>query len=59
MIGQSVRGVDAGIDLIAEEYDGKTWAIQAKCYNPSYSIKKADGKFFLSESTNKKFIIVF
>ena len=47
-------GVDAGIDLIAEEYDGKTWAIQAKCYNPSYSIKKADVDSFLSESTNKK-----
>ena len=32
---------DIGIDLVAEDRDGGLWAIQAKHYDPAYSIKKA------------------
>ena len=42
---------DAGIDLIAEENDGGLWAIQAKAYDESYPVKKADVDSFLSESS--------
>jgi len=47
-------GKDCGIDLVAEDVDGKTWAIQAKCYDPKYSVTKKDVDSFLSESTNTK-----
>ena len=47
-------GKDCGIDLVAEDVDGKTWAIQAKCYDPQYSVTKKDIDSFLSESTNTK-----
>ena len=47
-------GKDCGIDLVAEDVDGKTWAIQAKCYAPQYSVTKQDVDSFLSESTNSK-----
>ena len=47
-------GKDCGIDLIAEDVEGKTWAIQAKCYDPKYSVTKKDVDSFLSESTNTK-----
>jgi superfamily II DNA or RNA helicase len=47
-------GKDCGIDLVAEDRDGKTWAIQAKCYDPKYSVTKKDVDSFLSESTNSK-----
>jgi predicted helicase len=46
---------DAGIDLVAEERDGRLWAIQAKAYDPSYSIRKADVDSFLSESSRPQF----
>src|SRR3954454_19195915 len=42
-------GADAGIDLIAETIDGEYWAIQAKAYDPRYSITKRDVDTFLSE----------
>ena len=45
-------GADNGIDLIAEDMNGKVWAIQAKCYDPKYSIKKTDIDSFISESAN-------
>ena len=48
-------GEDAGIDLVAETRDGHLWAIQAKAYNPDYSIKKADIDSFLSESARSEF----
>jgi superfamily II DNA or RNA helicase len=48
-------GEDAGIDLVAEAKDGKLWAIQAKAYNPDYSIKKSDIDSFLSESARAEF----
>ena len=43
-------GPDCGIDLVFQHTDGDTWAVQAKCYSPKYSIKKADMDTFLSES---------
>jgi predicted helicase len=29
-------GIDAGIDLVAEDRQGHLWAIQAKAYSPAY-----------------------
>lgn len=48
-------GPDAGIDLIAETHEGELWAIQAKAYDPIYSIKKSDVDTFLSESSRPQF----
>lgn len=47
-------GRDKGIDLIAEDYSGKIWAIQAKAYNPDYYVTKEDIDTFLSESGRKQ-----
>lgn len=33
-------GIDAGIDLVAEDHDGRLWAIQAKAYDAAYRITK-------------------
>jgi len=49
------RGPDAGIDLVAETVDGELWAIQAKCYDADYDIKKRDIDSFLSESSRPVF----
>lgn len=46
---------EAGIDLVAETHDGRLWAIQAKAYDPEYSIKKVDIDSFLSESARAEF----
>jgi len=46
-------GADCGIDLIAADVNGKTWAIQAKCYDPNNSVTKHDIDKFLSESVNE------
>lgn len=46
-------GRDKGIDLIAEDFNGKIWAIQAKAYAPEHSITKDDVDRFLSESSRK------
>ena len=46
-------GPDLGIDLVAEDNEGKNWAIQAKCYDPENSVSKREIDSFLSESTNK------
>lgn len=45
---------DLGIDLIAQDTDGKIWAIQAKNYNSDHYISKADIDSFMSESDNDK-----
>lgn len=42
---------DAGIDLVAEDYLGGIWAIQAKAYNPTNAVTKRDVDKFLSESS--------
>lgn len=47
-------GRDCGIDLVAEDVDGKAWAVQAKCYDPKNSVTKKDIDSFLSESANSK-----
>jgi superfamily II DNA or RNA helicase len=47
-------GKDCGIDLVAQDTEGNNWAIQAKCYDPRYSVTKKDIDSFLSESTNPK-----
>lgn len=46
---------DAGIDLVAEDHDGKLWAIQAKAYDSAYSISKKDVDRFVAESSRKIF----
>lgn len=43
-------GIDAGIDLVAEDRTGHLWAIQAKAYNPAYRVTKRDVNKFLAES---------
>jgi len=48
-------GPDAGIDLVAEDCGGQLWAIQAKAYDPAYSITKHDVDTFLSESARPEF----
>ena len=40
-------GPDCGIDLVAKGKDGKTWAIQAKCYDPEHQVSKKDIDSFL------------
>ena len=46
-------GRDCGIDLVFKHKNGQTWAVQAKCYSPSYEITKPDVDKFLSESNRK------
>ncbi len=46
-------GRDCGIDLVFEHKSGQTWAVQAKCYSPTYEITKSDVDKFLSESNRK------
>ena len=47
-------GPDAGIDLVAEARSGDVWAIQAKAYDPKYSVTKSDIDRFMSESARKQ-----
>ena len=48
-------GIDAGIDLVAEDHRGHLWAIQAKAYDPAYRITKHDVDTFLAESGRPEF----
>ena len=48
-------GIDAGIDLVAEDRQGHLWAIQAKAYDPAYRVTKRDVNKFLAESGRKVF----
>jgi len=48
-------GVDAGIDLVAEDHMGRLWAIQAKAYGQQYAVTKADVDTFLAESSRTVF----
>jgi len=43
-------GPDCGIDLVFRHKNSEVWAVQAKCYDPKYSITKQDIDKFLSES---------
>lgn len=47
-------GPDCGIDLVFKHTNGKTWAVQAKCYAPDHDITKSDVDRFLSESNRKQ-----
>src|SRR5205807_2563557 len=48
-------GRDIGIDLVVQDRVGGLWAVQAKHYDPAYSIKKADLDSFLSASSRAEF----
>jgi superfamily II DNA or RNA helicase len=48
-------GADAGIDLVAEDMEGRLWAVQAKAYDPAYTVTKRDLDTFLSESSRPQF----
>lgn len=48
-------GADAGIDLVAEDRQGRLWAIQAKAYAEAGTVTKADVDSFLSESNRPEF----
>jgi predicted helicase len=48
-------GIDAGIDLVAEDHDGQLWAIQAKAYDPAFRITKKDVNRFLAEAGRPMF----
>ena len=43
-------GTDCGVDLVFRHKNGEHWAVQAKCYSPTYDITKHDVDKFLSES---------
>jgi predicted helicase len=40
---------------VAEDHQGQLWAVQAKAYDPQYSVTKADVDSFLSESNRRVF----
>jgi superfamily II DNA or RNA helicase len=46
-------GRDKGIDLIAETFNGKFWAVQSKAYALTHAVTKNDIDRFLSESSRK------
>lgn len=46
---------EAGIDLVAEDYDGQLWAVQAKAYAEHRDIPKRELDKFLSESNQTMF----
>lgn len=48
-------GIDAGIDLVAEDHGGHLWAIQAKAYDEATWITKRDVDTFLAESGRPEF----
>jgi predicted helicase len=47
-------GIDAGIDLVVEEVEGRLWAVQAKAYDPAYAVTKKDVDKFLAESSRAR-----
>jgi superfamily II DNA or RNA helicase len=47
------KETEAGIDLVAETYDGKLWAIQAKAYDENNAVSMHDMSQFLAESARK------
>jgi predicted helicase len=46
-------GRDKGIDLVAETFDEKFWAIQSKAYALNHAVTKNDVDKFLSESSRQ------
>ena len=47
-------GRDCGIDLVFKHKNGKTWAVQSKCYSPEHDISKSEINSFLSESSDAR-----
>ena len=47
--------LEAGIDIVAEDFDGRLWAVQCKAYRADRTITKADIDKFLSESNRPVF----
>ena len=47
--------LEAGIDIVAEDFDGKLWAVQCKAYRADRTITKVDIDKFLSESNRPVF----
>ncbi len=47
--------LEAGIDIVAEDFDGKLWAVQYKAYRADRTITKVDIDKFLSESNRPVF----
>ena len=47
--------LEAGIDIVAEDFDGKLWAVQCKAYRADRTITKADIDKFLAESGRAMF----
>ena len=47
-------GRDCGIDLVFKHKNGKTWAVQSKCYSPEHDISKSEIDSFLSESSDAR-----
>jgi len=47
--------LEAGIDIVAEDFSGKFWAVQCKAYRADRTITKADIDKFLSESNRPVF----
>jgi len=40
---------------VAEDWDGRLWAIQAECYDPGHTVSKRDLGTLLSESSRPQF----
>ena len=52
---RSEWGPDCGIDLVFNNHEEKTWAVQAKCFAPEGSIKKSDMDSFISAASDARF----
>lgn len=48
-------GGDAGIDLVAQELDGRLWAVQVKAVDRGHWIKKSEIDSFLAEAARPSF----
>jgi predicted helicase len=44
----------AGVVIVFKHKNGQTWAVQAKCYAPTYEVTKSDVDKFLSESNRRE-----
>ncbi|NRB20296.1 MAG: restriction endonuclease [Rhodobacteraceae bacterium] len=47
---QGLTSDNNGIDLVLKHRNGETWAVQAKCYDPVYTVTKSNIDSFISES---------
>ena len=48
-------GTDAGIDLVAEDTDGRLWAVQTKAFAATHAVTKPDFDQFLAEASRPEF----